>query len=98
MDRVRLTEKADDYILTCRQIYRYRLDYYRVWPWGEVQIIGIFENAVKIKHVFYQESVAIVAVLNYKSNKYLRNESTTHNWKKKSALKDEDVGMGCLMI
>lgn len=34
---------------------------------------------LKMKHVFYQESVAIVAVLNYKSNKYLRNESTTHN-------------------
>lgn len=51
-----------------------------------------------MKHVLNQESVAIVAVLNYKSNEYLRDESTTHNWKKKSALKDEDVGMGCLMI
>lgn len=51
-----------------------------------------------MKHVFYQESVEIVAVLNYKSNEYLRKESTTHNWGKKSALKDEDVGMGCLMI
>lgn len=51
-----------------------------------------------MKHVFYQKSVAIVAVLNYKSNEYLRKESTTHNWGKKSALQDEDVGMGCLMI